>query len=89
MARNIEIECRVQYRRGKRWFTIDRAGDAAIVLSGDAVALLERWQAWFEASQLAAKPAASLCPICLFSITEQGHSPDCIYGMTRSLFDGA
>ena len=86
MPSNIEIECRVRYRRGDRWFTIDEAGDAAIVIEGEVVNLLERWAGWFEARQFETAERG-LCAVCLWEVAEQGHAPDCIYAMTRNALD--
>ena len=86
MTSKIEIECRVQYRRGGKWFTIDEAGEAAIVLEGEMINLLERWAGWFEARQFETAERG-LCAVCLHDVSEQGHSSGCIYAMTRDAFN--
>ena len=77
----IKIECRVQYQRGGEWFTIDEAGEAALILEGDIVDALARWVAWFEARRFDSGP----CAVCLWRPAEQGHAPDCIYAVSKAL----
>jgi len=84
----IEVECRVQYRRGDKWFTIDEAGEAALILEGEGIDMLERWAGWFEARHFGTAERG-LCAVCLRDVLEQGHSSDCIYAMTRNMLDAA
>ena len=87
MNTEVGFECRVQCKRSDgEWFTIDEAGEAALVLEGDIVDLLARWVSWFEARGFTEGGVIrGLCQCCLMDVSEQGHASDCQYGMSKAL----
>ena len=86
---------RVQAQRvNGEWLTIEDAGEALVILEGDLVDLLARWAAWFEArgfDQNAGSilPGLRFCAACLQDTEDQGHAPDCVYGVTKKLLSEA
>ena len=92
MASQIEIECRVQYKRPSgEWFTLDEAGKAMLIVESDLIDLLARWVGWFEAKGYdvgfgISGVAYGLCQCCL---QVASHAPDCLYAMSGALLDEA
>ncbi len=85
MATQIELQLRVQVRKGKKWVTID-PGNNALLITGPIVDTLARWVAWFEVRG-GEHGWQGLCESCLLRVSEQGHAPGCLYAISRKLLE--